>query len=106
MDATKALEFILKESGNYAKHRAERKHIEQYLRTKRAQLYQQAPDGTVADREAYAYGHPEYESLLEGLKAAVEEEERLGWLLRAAEHRIEIWRSIEATNRFIDKGTT
>jgi hypothetical protein len=53
--------------------------------------------------EAYANDH--YVSLLEGLKEAVEVEEKLRWQLIAAQARIEIWRSQEATNRTIDRAT-
>jgi len=36
---------------------------------------------------------------LEGLKAAVEEEERLRWLMIGAQLRIECWRSLEYSRR-------
>ena len=37
--------------------------------------------------------------MLQGLKAAVEEEERLRWLLIACQAKIEAWRSIEYSRR-------
>jgi hypothetical protein len=49
-----------------------------------------------------AYADPEYIGLLEGLKEAVEAEEKLKWMLTAAQLKVEIWRSQEATNRAID----
>ena len=37
-----------------------------------------------------------------GLREAVEEEEKLKFMLSAAQLKVEIWRSQEATNRAID----
>jgi hypothetical protein len=66
-----------------------------------------ASDGkTVSDREAYAYSHADYVALLDGLKVAVEAEERLRWLLRGAELRIEVWRTGSANARAQDRATS
>lgn len=54
-------------------------------------------------REQYAYSHDEYLALLDGLKAAVEVEEKLKWDLIAAQARIEVWRTEQANNRQTDK---
>jgi hypothetical protein len=43
--------------------------------------------------------------VLDGLKEAVEEAERLRWMLVAAQARIDVWRSQEASNRNIDRNT-
>jgi len=58
---------------------------------------------SVAAAEVDAYADPEHIAVLDGLKEAVEEEEKLKWQLIAAQARIEVWRSTEATNRAIDK---
>jgi hypothetical protein len=50
-----------------------------------------------------AYSHKDYLELLEGLRDAVEEEEKLRWQMIAAEARIEVWRSQEASNRVVDR---
>lgn len=60
---------------------------------------------SIAAKEMEAYATDDYVKLLEGLKEAVEIEERLRWQLIAAQARIEIWRSQEATNRTIDRAT-
>jgi hypothetical protein len=36
---------------------------------------------------------------LNDLRTAIEDEERLKWLMVAAEARVEVWRSQEASNR-------
>ena len=65
-----------------------------------AQLLMRESTGkAVADREAYAYSHPDYIELLEGLRVAIEAEETFRFKLKAAELHVEIWRSKEASNR-------
>jgi hypothetical protein len=44
-------------------------------------------------------------ALLDGLKAAVEIEEKLKWDITAAELRVEIWRTEQANNRAEGKAT-
>ena len=60
---------------------------------------------TAAAQEREAKADPEYEALIRGLAAAVEQEETLKWHILAAEMRVEVWRSQEATNRRIDRAT-
>jgi hypothetical protein len=61
---------------------------------------------TMAGQERDAYARSEYRELLEGLKAAVEVEESLKWKMTAAQLRVDIWRTNQANNRFIEKGLT
>jgi hypothetical protein len=68
-------------------------------------LFSSAIGNTVADRENQAYSHPDYLAVLDGLKAAVEEAERLRWMLVAAQARIDVYRTQEASNRSIDRAT-
>ena len=50
-------------------------------------------------REQYAYAHPEYLEVLDGIRAAWKIEEKLRWDLIAAQARVEVWRSEEASAR-------
>ena len=57
-------------------------------------------DQTVLGKqETYAYSHPEYMELLEGLRVAVEEEEKFKWLMVAAQARIEVWKTNQYNTR-------
>ena len=60
---------------------------------------------TMAAQERDAYANTEYQELLVGLKEAVEVEEKLRWQLIAGQLKVDIWRTEQASNRFIDKGT-
>ena len=99
IDPNKAVDFLLANAGKYARAKAERVHIEEYRKSKKALLMAECTEKAVNAREQYAYSHPEYIALLEGLKAAVEVEEQLRWAQIAAQLRVEIWRSQEASNR-------
>ena len=60
---------------------------------------------TAVMQEREAYADPAYKSHLEALQEAVHEEERLKWLMVAAQERIAVWRSQESSNRMLDKVT-
>lgn len=86
------------------KAKAERVQLEEFRKSKKALLFTQAPQGTIADRENWAYAHDEYLALLDALKTAVEEEETLKWRMKAAELYVEVWRTQSANSRSIDRG--
>jgi NADH:ubiquinone oxidoreductase subunit F (NADH-binding) len=100
-----AINFMIKNAEDYAAAKANVTYLEQYRKSKKALLFGSAIGNTVADRENYAYAHPEYLAVLDGLKQAVEEAERLRWMLVAAQARIDVWRSQEASNRGLDRNT-
>jgi hypothetical protein len=102
IDPVRAVEYIMKHSAEFAKAKAERVYIENYLRSKKSILMSKSSAKSVAAAEVDAYADPEYIGLLEGLKEAVETEEKLKWMLTSAQLKVEIWRSQEATNRAID----
>jgi hypothetical protein len=101
----KAVEFIIKQSGVFAEAKANRTYIENYLRSAKSKLMLESTASSMAAKEMEAYATDDYITLLKGLKEAVEIEEKLKWQLIAAQARIEIWRSQEATNRTIDRAT-
>lgn len=102
IDPQAAVDYMIAKSGEYAQAKANRIYLEEYRKTLKAQLMKDAmaqgiEAANAQEREAYA--HAEYKKLLLGLKEAVESEERLRWMLIAAEARIEVWRSQESSKR-------
>jgi len=98
----KALDYLRDNAPAYARAKSERIYLEEYRKTKKALCMREAElEGhkTAATQEREAYAHPEYLVVLEGLKAAVEEEEKFRWLIVAAQARIEVWRSLESSRR-------
>ena len=105
IDPHEAINFMIKNAKAYAKAKSEVTYLEQYRKTKKAICFQSSLRSTMAEKEADAYAHPDYIAVLDGLKEAVEEAERLRWMLVAAQARIDVWRSQEASNRNIDRST-
>jgi hypothetical protein len=103
IDPHEAIDYIIKNAGRFANARAERVYIEEYRKSLKALLMQRSGQKVIAAQERDAYAHEEYAALLAGLREAVEVEEKLRWDLIAAQARIEVWRSQEATNRTQDK---
>jgi len=99
IDPNKAVDFLLEHAEKYAKAKANRIQIEEFRKSKKALLMNQCSAETVNAREQYAYSHSEYIQLIEGLKEAVEIEESLKWKMTAAQMRVEIYRTQEATAR-------
>ena len=101
----KAVEFIIKQSSIFAAAKANRTYIENYLRSAKSKLMMESTATSIAAKEMEAYATDDYIALLDGLKVAVETEEKLRWQLIAAQERVQIWRTQEATNRTIDRAT-
>ena len=103
LDPNKAVDYIIANAGKYAQAKAQRVYLEHFRSSKKALLMAACTEKAANAREQYAYSHPEYIALLDGLKSAVEVEETLRWQQIAAQLRVEIWRSQEASNRSQDR---
>jgi hypothetical protein len=108
IDPNQAVDFLLKNAGLYAKAKAQRVYLEEFRKSKKAMLMQEALMAgvdTMAGQERDAYARSEYREIIEGLREAVEIEEKLKWQLTGAQLRVDIWRTNQANNRFIEKAT-
>jgi hypothetical protein len=65
----------------------------------------QAGTEVLGKQETFAYAHPDYIQILEGIREAVETEERYRWLMTAAQARIEVWRTEQYSARMEMKAT-
>ena len=105
IDPNKAVDYIIKMAPQFAKAKAERVYLEEYRKSLKAILMSQSGSQSLGAQERDAYAHEDYLELLDGLKVAVEAEEKLRWEMTAAQARIEIWRSEQANNRMIERLT-
>lgn len=103
-DPQKAVDFLRDHAPVIAAAKGQRIYLEQFLKSKKALLMRESGAGSVAAQEVAALAHPDYIELVEGLRDATEHEERERWLMIAAQARIEVWRSLEASNRAVDRG--
>ena len=95
----RALNYLRDTAGELARAQAHVKYLEHKLKVVKGEQYQDA-QGTVAEREASAYTSQAYKDVLEELKDAWYQSEELKALRMAAELRIEVWRSLEASKRY------
>ncbi len=96
-----ANDFIRDNASKYASAKSDRVHLQEFRKSKKAMLMN-TKTGPQHERESYAYAHKEYLEVLEGIKIALKKEETLRWQMKAAELKIEMWRSQQFMNRDID----
>jgi hypothetical protein len=104
-----AVDYIYTHGQKYAEAKAEVTYIEEYRKSLKAMLMQTALEKgakSAAVAEMMAYADVQYVELLKGLKVAVEKAEGLRWGLVSAQARIDVWRSLEASNRTMDRAVT
>ncbi len=102
----RALDFIRDNSEKYAIAKANVIYMTEYRKTIKAILMNESTAKTQTEKESYAYADKRYIAHLEAMRLAVEEAEKLRWLMIGAEAKIEVWRSLESTARAEGKATT
>ncbi len=100
----KALDFIRDNAESYAVAKASVVYLTEYRKTIKAMLMQQSDAKTESAKESYAYAHQDYKDNLLALRVSVEQAESMRWKLIAAQAKIEVWRSLEASTRAEIKG--
>jgi len=98
-----AIEYIFKYGKKFGEAKGNRIYMEEYRKSLKAMIMKRSLETSVNAQEREAYSDPEYIQHLRGLQEAVQIEEEIRWRLIAAQARIEVWRSIEATNRATDR---
>jgi hypothetical protein len=93
-----AINFILTNASKYALAKATRVQLEEFRKSKKAILMSEE-DGTLGNKEIYAYAHIDYIELLMQIRDAIAQEEELRWKLEAAKLRVEVWKTEEYTKR-------
>lgn len=105
IDPNKAVDHIITNAKKFAQAKADRVYLEEYRKTKKALLMKDSKETSSVAKEMDAYAHPEYQEVLNGIRAAIEVEETLKWELIAAQARVEVWRTQEATARAEGRAT-
>jgi hypothetical protein len=95
----KAIQYLIDTAPLYAQAKSERLYLEEFRKSKKAHLMSQAGTEVLGKQETFAYAHADYIEVLEGIRAAVEKEEKYRWLMTAAQARIEVWKVNEYTKR-------
>ena len=104
-EPTKAIQYIIDTAPLYAKAKADRIYLEEFRKSRKAQLMANAGTEVLGKQETYAYAHHDYIQILEGIKQAVETEEKYRWLMTAAQARISVWQTEQYNARMEQKST-
>ena len=104
-EPTKAIQYLIDTAPLYAKAKSDRMYLEEFRKSRKAQLMSQAGTEVLGKQETFAYAHQDYIQILEGIREAVEREERYRWLMTAAQARIEVWRTEQYPARMEIKAT-
>ena len=99
VDPQKAVDYIRDNAEAYAFAKAHRMYVEEYRKSLKAILMKRSLESAVNAQEREAYSHDEYREHLQAIFEAIMEEEKYRWEMVAAQARIEVWRSQEASNR-------
>ena len=108
IDPQAAVDYMIAKSKVYAQAEGNKTYMEELRKTIKAEQMieaEQMGHKTAAMQEREAYASLRYKEHLLALQHAVEVREELRWMLIAAQARIEVWRSQEASNRAEGKAT-
>lgn len=92
LNIEKELHYLKGIAEEYGKQKAHCDYLKEFRKSKKAILINEAAKNglkTAQERESYAYSHDEYLIVLDGLKIATEEAERLRILIKCAEIQID-----------------
>lgn len=98
-DIEQILDWLIANANKAAKARAERIYVEEYKSSLRAQLMKEHVDLSVAAQEREACSSEKYQQHLLAIRDAVYADERMRWLMAAAEAKLEIFRTMQANAR-------
>ena len=101
-DTEKLLAFIRDHGKEYAQACADAEYLREFRKSKKALLEIKAAESglkTGQEREAYAYSHPDYLAVLDGIRVAVEKEKYLGLIIKGCWTKAELWRTQRADER-------
>ena len=105
-EPTKAIQYLIDTAPLYAKAKADRMYLEEFRKSRKAQLMSQAGTEVLGKQETYAYAHADYIGILEGIRQAVQQEETYRWMMTAAQARVECWRTEQYSARIEMKATS
>ena len=99
----KALDYLRDGVEQAAQAKAFKGYLVEYRKVKLAELMGQSDAKTAAGREEFAYAHEEYKEFLVGLREAIYQDTKHGFLREAASSKIDAWRTQQSTHREMGK---
>ena len=91
----KAIDFLVKSASEAGQTRANRLYLEEFRKSLKAQIMSQNQDLPVNAQEREAYRNDAYLTHLEAMKDAIQEDEKMRFLIDAAKVKISVWQTME-----------
>lgn len=98
-DAERAVDWLRDSAAKIGEARATRMYMEQWIKTVCATLMGESQSASAAAQERDALASAKYMAALQAYREAIQQDETLRMLTKAAEAKIEFWRSQESTRR-------
>lgn len=92
-DVERAIQWMIDNASKAAEARANREFVEQFRKTLKAQVMKEHASSPLGVQEREAYADARYVAHLDALREAVERDERMRWLMTAAETRVSAWQT-------------
>jgi hypothetical protein len=102
MNIEKKLEAARGRAESYGALYGAKETADDFMKIQYAELYEEAPAGTVAERDAWVRCQPEYRQAVERKKDAYTEFMVAQTYLKLLFAEAEVWRTQQANNRYVD----
>lgn len=101
--AENAQEFYFQKAESLAEYKAEMEYLMEFRKSKKAilsnQFLEENPKSPEWKCNNYAYAHPEYLEILEGIKEGIARYEKLRFQMESAKMKVNIWQTQSANQR-------
>ena len=102
-DIDKKLEHARDRATNYGLLYGNKETADDYLKVTYAQLYEDAPVGTVPERDSWIRRQKEYQDAIDRKKDAYSKWKCAETYMKLLMVEAEVWRTEQANNRYMDK---
>lgn len=103
-DIEKKLEAARAKAENYGYLYGRKETADDYLKTTYAMLYEDAPNGSVAERDAWVKRQDDYKNAIERKRDAYSAWKAAETYMKILLVEAEVWRTEQANNRYMDQG--
>jgi hypothetical protein len=102
-DIERQLEVARSRAENYGQLYGNKETADDYLKVTYAQLYEDAPNGTVGERDAWVKRQIAYKEAIERKENAYADWKAAETYMKLLLAEVEVWRSQQANNRYMDR---
>jgi len=101
-DIEEQLEAARKKAASYGRLYGNKETADDFLKTTYAMLYEDAPQGSVAERDAWVKRQDEYREAVERKRDAYADWKTAETYMKLLFAQAEVWRTEQANNRYMD----